>query len=145
MLVFLARVSDTCRERGVALDAAALPTGLRNLLDLAVAVPERVGARKELSAPPFLERLGAHALAVAAEGGETLSFLGNPTLASFGWSAGAPAIGHPTSAVDPAVRHRGAPDCDADQFLGGYSRIRQRRPAQTVRARSTSPIWSAWP
>ena len=82
MLVFLARVSDTCRERGVALDAAALPTGLRNLLDLAVAVPERVGARKELSAPPFLERLGAHALAVAAEGGETLSFLGNLTLAS---------------------------------------------------------------
>ena len=82
ILAFLARVSDTCRERGVALDATALPTGLHNLLDLAVAVPERAGARKELSAPPFLERLGAHALAVVAEGGETLSFLGNMTLAS---------------------------------------------------------------
>ena len=82
ILAFLARVSDACRERGVALDAAALPTGLHNLLDLAVAVPERAGARKELSTPPFLERLGAHALAVVAEGGETLSFLGSMTLAS---------------------------------------------------------------
>ena len=82
ILTFLALVSDTCRERGVAVDATALPTGLRNLLDLAVAVPERAGARKDLSAPPFLERLGAHALAVVAEGVETLSFLGSMTLAS---------------------------------------------------------------
>jgi phospholipid/cholesterol/gamma-HCH transport system permease protein len=82
LLAFLAGVSDSCRERGVALDATALPTGLHNLLDLAVAVPERAGARKELSTPPFLERLGAHALAVVAKAGETLSFLGSMTLAS---------------------------------------------------------------
>jgi phospholipid/cholesterol/gamma-HCH transport system permease protein len=82
ILTFLALVSDTCRQRTVALDASALPAGLHNLLDLAVAVPERAGARKELSAPAFLERLGAHALAVVAEGGHTLSFLGNMTLAS---------------------------------------------------------------
>ena len=82
ILAFLARVSDVCRERAVAIDASALPAGLHNLLDLAVAVPERAGARKELSAPALLERLGAHALAVVAEGGHTLSFLGNMTLAS---------------------------------------------------------------
>ena len=82
ILAFLAGVSDSCRERGVALDATALSTGLHNLLDLAVAVPERAGARKELSTPPYLERLGARALAVVAEGGETLSFLGSMTLAS---------------------------------------------------------------
>src|SRR6476659_5657068 len=82
LLAFLAGVSDTCRERGVALDATALPTGLHNLLDLAVAVPERAGARKDLSTPPFVERLGAHALAVVAQGGETLSFLGDVTLGS---------------------------------------------------------------
>lgn len=82
LLAFLAGVSDSCRERGVGLDATALPAGLRNLLDLAVAVPERAGARKELSTPAFLERLGARALAVVAEGGETLSFLGSMTLAS---------------------------------------------------------------
>jgi phospholipid/cholesterol/gamma-HCH transport system permease protein len=82
LLAFLAGVSASCRERGVALDATALPTGLHNLLDLAVAVPERAGARKELGTPPYLERLGARALAVVAEGGETLSFLGSMTLAS---------------------------------------------------------------
>ena len=43
LLAFLTQVSDTCRERGVALDATALPTGLHNLLELAVAVPERAG------------------------------------------------------------------------------------------------------
>jgi phospholipid/cholesterol/gamma-HCH transport system permease protein len=82
LLAFLAGVSASCSERGVALDATALPTGLHNLLDLAVAVPERAGARKELGTPPYLERLGARALAVVAEGGETLSFLGSMTLAS---------------------------------------------------------------
>jgi phospholipid/cholesterol/gamma-HCH transport system permease protein len=82
ILAFLAGVSDSCRERGVALDATALPTGVHNLLDLAVAVPERAGARKELSTPSFLERLGALALAVVAQGGEALSFLGSMTLAS---------------------------------------------------------------
>jgi phospholipid/cholesterol/gamma-HCH transport system permease protein len=82
ILAFLTQVSDTCRERGVALDTTALPAGLHNLLDLALAVPERVGAKKELSAPPFLERVGAHAIAVGAGGGQTLSFLGDLTLAS---------------------------------------------------------------
>jgi phospholipid/cholesterol/gamma-HCH transport system permease protein len=82
ILAFLTLVSDTCRERGVALDATALPAGLNNLLDLALAVPERAGARKELSSPPFLERLGGQTLAAVAEGGETLSFLGNMTLTS---------------------------------------------------------------
>jgi phospholipid/cholesterol/gamma-HCH transport system permease protein len=82
ILAFLTQVSDTCRERGVALDATALPAGLHNLLDLALAVPERAGARKQLSAPPFLERLGAQTIAAVIEGGETLSFLGNMTLTS---------------------------------------------------------------
>jgi phospholipid/cholesterol/gamma-HCH transport system permease protein len=82
ILAFLTQVSDTCRERGVALDATALPAGLHNLLDLALAVPERAGAKKEPSAPPFLDRLGGQTVAAVAEGGETLSFLGNMTLAS---------------------------------------------------------------
>ena len=82
ILVFLARVSDTCRERGVLFDATALPAGLHDLLALALAVPERAGARKDLSTPPLIERLGAHALAVLDRGGEALSFLGEVTLGS---------------------------------------------------------------
>ena len=82
ILTFLALVSDACRERGVALDATALPAGLHNLLDLALGVPERAGARREVSAPPLLERVGAHALAAVGAGRETLAFLGNVTVAS---------------------------------------------------------------
>ena len=82
LLAFLTQVSNTCRERGVALDTTALPAGLHNLLDLALAVPERAGARKQLTAPPFLEHLGAQTIAAVAEGGATLSFLGNMTLTS---------------------------------------------------------------
>ena len=119
----------------LALDATALLTGLHNLLDLAVAVPERAGARKEFSTPPFLERLGAHALAVVDEGGETLSFLGNMTLASIRlvrrkarYRAVRPLV------ADPAVRHRGAADRDPDQLPGrGHPRVRRRGPAQAVR------------
>ena len=84
ILAFLARVSQACRERGVVLDATALPAGLHHLLDLAEAVPEPAGARKELQRPTFLERVGATALGGVGAGTETLSFLGNVTVASGG-------------------------------------------------------------
>ena len=77
ILAFLARVSDACKEREVALDLTTLPVGLHNLLDLALAVPERAGARKELKARPPLERLGDEALDVVGGAGDALSFLGN--------------------------------------------------------------------
>ena len=82
ILAFLARVSETCRERGVMLDATALPAGLHQLLDLAEAVPEPVGARKEAQRPAFLERVGATALGGVAGLTESLSLLGNVTVAS---------------------------------------------------------------
>jgi phospholipid/cholesterol/gamma-HCH transport system permease protein len=82
ILVFLAGVSGACRERGVALDGAGLPLGLHNLLDLAEAVPEPAGARKELRAPGFLERVGEQALRLIGAARETLSFIGNMTVTS---------------------------------------------------------------
>jgi phospholipid/cholesterol/gamma-HCH transport system permease protein len=82
LLAFLTRVSSACRERDVALDPTALPPGLHNLLDLAEAVPERADARKERNGPTFLERVGANALGVGGAVKETLSFVGNVTLAS---------------------------------------------------------------
>jgi phospholipid/cholesterol/gamma-HCH transport system permease protein len=82
ILAFLSRVSDACRDRGVALDGAGLPGGLHNLLNLAKGVAEPAGARKELRKPPFLERVGVEALGAVAAAGEALSFLGNMTAAS---------------------------------------------------------------
>ena len=47
VLAFLVEVSELCRKRGINMDRASLPAGLRRLLDLAEAVPEKTGARKE--------------------------------------------------------------------------------------------------
>jgi len=82
ILAFLARVSQAGREQGVALDTSTLPTGLQKLLGLAEAVPEPAGARKELRAPAFLERLGEGALSAVAALGEVLPFVGNMAGAS---------------------------------------------------------------
>jgi len=82
ILTFLARVSSVCRQRGVALDGAGLPAGLHNLLDLAEAVPEPAGARKEVKAPRFLERVGEQSLRLIDAAGETLSFIGSMTVTS---------------------------------------------------------------
>ena len=82
ILAFLARVSEACSERKVTLDASTLPVGLHNLLELAVGVPERAGARKELRARPFLERLGADVVELVHGAGEALSFLGNMTVSA---------------------------------------------------------------
>ncbi len=47
VLAFLVEVSELCRSRGIAVDRTSLPCGLQRLLDLAEAVPEKKGARKE--------------------------------------------------------------------------------------------------
>jgi phospholipid/cholesterol/gamma-HCH transport system permease protein len=82
ILAFLTRVCEVCRQRGIVLDATALPAGLHQLLDLAEAVPEPAGARKELQRPAFLERVGASALGVVGAVTETLSFTGSMTVAT---------------------------------------------------------------
>ena len=79
-LAFLAQVADLCRQRGIHLDRAGLPAGLRRLLDLAEAVPEKKGARKEAVQAPFLERVGNMAIGAGASLGEMLKFLGDMTI-----------------------------------------------------------------
>ena len=80
VLTFLVEVSELCRSRGVHMDRAGLPAGVRRLLDLAEAVPEKKGARKETAETPFLERLGNTAIGYGTSLGEMLRFLGEMTL-----------------------------------------------------------------
>lgn len=80
ILAFLVEASTLCRMRGIQLDRASLPAGLRRLLDLAEAVPEKKGARKETVATPFLERIGNIAIGVNGSLTEMLAFLGDMTL-----------------------------------------------------------------
>jgi len=80
VLAFLVEVSELCRIRGIDMDRAGLPSGLRRLLDLAEAVPEKKGARKETFETPFLERIGNTAIGAGSSLGEMLAFLGDMTL-----------------------------------------------------------------
>jgi phospholipid/cholesterol/gamma-HCH transport system permease protein len=81
LLAFLTETSQMCRERGIATDRAGLPIGLRRLLDLAAAVPEKKGARVEASRVPFLARIGNLTLGAGTAGSEFLTFLGQLTQA----------------------------------------------------------------
>jgi phospholipid/cholesterol/gamma-HCH transport system permease protein len=80
ILTFLTNVSEFCRQHGIAMDRAGLPAGVRRLLELAEAVPEKKGARKEEVEAPFLERVGNTALAAGESMGEMLKFLGEMSI-----------------------------------------------------------------
>jgi len=80
VLAFLVEVSDLCRKRGIDMDRTSLPSGLRRLLELAEAVPEKKGARKEEVEISFLERVGNSAIGAGSSLGEMLRFLGEMTL-----------------------------------------------------------------
>ncbi len=82
-LAFLVGVEELCRARHIELDASNLPEGVRRLLRLATAVPERQGARRSESRPEFLALVGAESLALWRACGEMLAFLGEALL-SFG-------------------------------------------------------------
>jgi phospholipid/cholesterol/gamma-HCH transport system permease protein len=77
---FLAKISGLCRERGIAVDQDKLPKGLRRLVELAEAVPEKKTARRELVPLPFVEGIGERAIKAWLSAAETLNFLGEMTL-----------------------------------------------------------------
>ena len=80
VLTFLVEVSELCRQRGIKMDRAGLPAGVRRLLELAEAVPEKKGARKEEVEISFLERVGNSAIGAGSSLGEMLKFLGEMTM-----------------------------------------------------------------
>jgi phospholipid/cholesterol/gamma-HCH transport system permease protein len=80
VLTFLVELSELCRQRGINMDRAGLPAGVRRLLDLAEAVPEKKGARKEEVEIPFLERVGNTTIGAGNSLGEMLKFLGEMSI-----------------------------------------------------------------
>ena len=83
VLAFLVDISALCRQRGIQMDTAGLPSGLHRLLNLAEAVPEKKGARKESVATPLLQRVGNTAIGAGSSLAEMLAFLGDMTLTFF--------------------------------------------------------------
>ncbi len=80
LLTFLAKIVNQSAQNQIELDREGLPSGVRRLLDLAEAVPERKGARTETASPPFFERIGTNVIKSGDSVSEMLSFLGEVTL-----------------------------------------------------------------
>lgn len=81
LLTFLIKVSDLCAQHQVAADREGLPSGVRRLLALAEAVPERAGARRGIAPPSWLARLGTAVLQAREPLLEMLRFIGQVSLA----------------------------------------------------------------
>jgi phospholipid/cholesterol/gamma-HCH transport system permease protein len=89
LMTFLIGVIDLCREAKLEVDTAALPESIRALLDLAYAVPERVGARRGAGdRTAWLAELGQQAQALWADAVGLTRFVGETTLALVSFATG---------------------------------------------------------
>jgi phospholipid/cholesterol/gamma-HCH transport system permease protein len=81
LLAFLTQASETCRERGIVQNRAGLPAGLRRLLELAEAVPEKKGTRSGAAKVSFFERVGNVTIGYGLSISEFMAFLGELAIA----------------------------------------------------------------
>jgi phospholipid/cholesterol/gamma-HCH transport system permease protein len=77
LVSFLLDIQSECRQRGVTDDPEGLPSGVRRLIELAEAVPEKEGARGGSKRSPLLERVGDWALAYSVGLADFLGFFGD--------------------------------------------------------------------
>jgi phospholipid/cholesterol/gamma-HCH transport system permease protein len=80
-LTFLTKLQNFCSQHQIELIKEGLPSGVQRLLDLAAAVPERKGARREDTREPFLDRVGTRYLDAAVSVKGMLGFVGEIFLA----------------------------------------------------------------
>jgi len=81
LLTFLIRVTSLCREGGIPAKREGLPAGVRRLLELSEAVPEKSDARAREIEASVLEKIGTATLSKRDTLMEMLGFLGDVTLA----------------------------------------------------------------
>jgi phospholipid/cholesterol/gamma-HCH transport system permease protein len=79
-LVFVLKLVEAGTARGITVDRSGLPEGVRKLLDLAAAVPER-DTKRRVAAPTFLESVGRASIAVGSGALEMITFVGEASLA----------------------------------------------------------------
>jgi phospholipid/cholesterol/gamma-HCH transport system permease protein len=79
---FVVKVTERAEAEKVAVDPGGLPDGVRRLLALAEAVPEKKDARGATKRQPWLVRIGTATQSVLEGGREMLAFVGDLTLAT---------------------------------------------------------------
>lgn len=80
LVSYIAGLEAACRARTIAFDKTDLPPGVRRLVDLALAVPEKTGTGRTGGGKPMLVRVGEWALRGWKGFQDTLAFLGEATL-----------------------------------------------------------------
>jgi phospholipid/cholesterol/gamma-HCH transport system permease protein len=80
LIIALIGMRREAENQSVEFDGTGLPDGARRLLDLAFAVPEREGARRDSKQKGFLERVGESVLELAEGGKDLLTFTGDLVL-----------------------------------------------------------------
>ena len=80
LLIFVTGVLDAAKSLGFAVDRSGLPEGVRKLLDLAAAVPER-DTKRGGARPTVLARVGQGALSMLGGAREMITFVGEATVA----------------------------------------------------------------
>jgi len=81
LLTFLLKLRDTAAQKRIQIVDDGLPQGARRLIALALAVPERKGARKETKRDPFLSRVGEEVLRFSRTAVEMVRFIGEACIA----------------------------------------------------------------
>ena len=80
LLTFLLQLLDYCQHHQIAVDQSGLPEGVRRLLALATAVPEREGARRGASRLSWLAQVGTATLTALQSAPELCRFIGEACL-----------------------------------------------------------------
>ena len=81
LLAFLIKVIRQSSRHNVRVTGKDLPTGVRRLLKLAFAVPEKKGSQRTSSPEPFLPRVGALGLTFFRSAADMLDFVGEMAIA----------------------------------------------------------------
>jgi phospholipid/cholesterol/gamma-HCH transport system permease protein len=81
LLTFVTKVRKLCAGRQISLDSSGLPAGVRELLALAAAVPEKKDARRAEGKLSFLALVGDETVRFFQSTGELLEFVGEATMA----------------------------------------------------------------
>jgi phospholipid/cholesterol/gamma-HCH transport system permease protein len=81
LISFLVGVDDLCRLHQIENDRSGLPAGVRRLVELAEAVPEKQGARSIPKRNPFFQRVGDRTVAYGSDLTHTLGFIGDTAVA----------------------------------------------------------------
>ncbi len=81
LISFLVQTSQVCRVRDIKQDRRGLPDGLRRLVELAEAVPEKKGIRGAEAKTPFFQRIGNLTIGYGLSVGDFMAFLGDLTVA----------------------------------------------------------------